>query len=579
MTNETRTLWALGCAVMLLTTVPVFAGETPQLLMQGGVVVGDAVVGVPIDVDLRDLPLVEPWKPGDPIREIPRRHGDTGGPGPENTVQLDPLLAIQDAYRGPGPAVTQLLNFDGNSSTANPNDPTGDVGMNYFFEAINGPGGSSITAYAKSDGSLQVGPFALDTLAPGGVCTSGIGDPIVLYDHLADRWVLTEFSGGGNGMCVYTSRTADPISGGWCGYVFQDTAFPDYPKYGVWPDVYLATSNQGGSGPNVYGFDRVNMLSPDGVTCPTARATQKFGAPNLPVFGFETLTPVDLDGPAPPPGTPAYFLRHRDEELVGDPSNPATDPIEMYEMVVDFDTPGNSTFIQAADVLLSDFDSNLCPPIGVFSCIPQPSGPALDPLLEVVMQRATYRNFGSHQTILGVLQTDVGDWQDHSGERWFEFRSTGGAWSVFQEGTWSPSPEGRFMGMVAMDGDGNIMLAYNVSHNDSAGPPAGDVDVFPSLRYTGRLASDPLGVMTLGEVEFATGGAANSSSRYGDYNQMGVDPVDDCTFWFLGMYNPSGKAVRIAAAKFDACVGGGAIFTDGFESGDTSAWTTTVPSP
>ena len=135
------------------------------------------------------------------------------------------------------------------------------------------------------------------------------------------------------------------------------------------------------------------------------------------------------------------------------------------------------------------------------------------------------------------------------------------------------------MGMVAMDGDGNIMLAYNVSHNDSAGPPAGDVDVFPSLRYTGRLASDPLGVMTLGEVEFATGGAANSSSRYGDYNQMGVDPVDDCTFWFLGMYNPSGKAVRIAAAKFDACVGGGAIFTDGFESGDTSAWTTTVPSP
>jgi hypothetical protein len=568
----TATLFSL-IALTLLATPALWAGDAPVLLQQGGIVVGDPVVGVPVDIDLRTIPIEEPWKPGDPIREIPRRGTVGERPAPLGPGRLDPLLEIQAAYNEGPPATTVLLNYDGNSSTANPNDPTGDIGLNYFIEAINGPGGSSITVYDKTDGSLDSGPFPLDTLSPGGVCTSGIGDPIVLYDHLAQRWVLTEFSNSGNGMCVYTSRTDDPIAGGWCAYVFQDTSFPDYPKYGVWPDVYLATSNQGGSGPNVYGFDRVNMLSPDGTTCPTARATQKFGAPNLPVYGFETLTPVDLDGPPPPPGTPAYFLRHRDEELVGDPPNPTTDPVELYEMVVDFDVPGNSTFVQAPDIILSDFDSNLCPPISVFACVPQPGGPDLDPLLEVVMQRATYRNFGTHEVLLGVLQTDINDYPDHSGERWFEVRGGAGSWSLFQEGTWSPGNEGRFMGMVAMDDDGNIMLGYNVS-NDNANPPA----VFPSIRYTGRLASDPPGVMTLAETELATGGGNNSSSRYGDYNQMGVDPIDGCTFWMLGMYNPSGKSVKIGAVKFDSCVGGGnAIFSDGFESGDTSAWSNTVP--
>ena len=124
------------------------------------------------------------------------------------------------------------------------------------------------------------------------------------------------------------------------------------------------------------------------------------------------------------------------------------------------------------------------------------------------------------------------------------------------------------MGMVAMDGSGNIMLAYNVSHDGTNG----GASVFPSIRYTGRLAGDPLGVMTVPEIELATGGGANSSSRYGDYNQMGVDPVDECTFWFLGMYNPSGKAVRLGAARFDDCSGSTEIFADGFESGNIGAW-------
>ena len=184
------------------------------------------------------------------------------------------------------------------------------------------------------------------------------------------------------------------------------------------------------------------------------------------------------------------------------------------------------------------------------------------------MFKGNYRNFGTHETLLGVLQTDVGDFEDHSGERWFELRrdpgAEGGTFDLFQEGTYSPDAEHRFMGMTAMDGDGNILLAYNVS----------STSVFPSIWYTGREADDPAGIMTQPEQMLANGGNFNSNNRYGDYNQMGVDPVDDCTFWFLGMYNPNAKGVRMGAVKFDACTGG-AIFADGFETGDTDRWDAT----
>ncbi|MEZ5333240.1 MAG: hypothetical protein R2991_14640 [Thermoanaerobaculia bacterium] len=459
----------LFAATVLFTGRAVASAKVDAALPARGTVVGKPVPGRAVDIDLRRLPTLSPWATGDPEREMPRNVG-RAVESVRPRIQSDTLLELQAESSGPGPILTVVQNFEGGSSAVNPNDPTGDIGNAYFIEAVNGnapTNSSAVTLYDKGSGSVVLGPFALETLAPSGPCTQGLGEPVVLFDHLAGRWVLTEVSDTGNRLCVYTSRTADPVTGGWCFYEFQDDQFPDSPSWGVWPTLYAAATNKNSQGPDVYALDRVNMLSLDGVGCPTARPTQRFeNAPNLPGLAVESFTPVDLDGPAPPPGTPAYFVRHRDEELNGDPSpDPSTDRVELWALSVDFDNAGNSTFSQEPDLVLADFDSNLCPPIIQFECVPQPDGAArLDPILELVMLRASYRNFGNREVILGTFQVDAGDFQDHVAQRWFEARRTGGgAFALFQEGTYAPDAEHRFIGATAMDRRGDILLSYNVS--------------------------------------------------------------------------------------------------------------------
>ncbi len=564
---ETRRIVMGVVATLLVCGIPAagHAADEARLVAQGAEQVGEAVPGVPLDIDLRDLPVLE-WQPGDPIRDVPRRDDGTGEP--VNTPgRLDPILQAPGSFSG-APAVTDVLTFNGNVSGANPNDPTMDVGVDFIMQAINGIGGSSVTVYNKSDGMLVAGPFPMDTLGGTARCANGSGDPIILFDDIAQRWVLLEFGAGPNDLCVYVARTADPIGGGWCHYQIVDT-FPDYPKFGVWPDAYYMAANQGASVP-IYAFDRVNMLSPDGTTCPTARPGQKLSnqVTQLAGLGFELLIPVHQEGATGAEGNePGIYVRQIDEELHSNfPNNAATDIIEMYTLAVDFDTSANTTLTQLPDIVVADFDSNLCPPVAIFSCIPMPgSGTRLDPLLEVIMNVPSYHNMGSHESIVLVFQLDIGDFADHSGERWVELRRSGGGdWALHQEGTYSPDSDHRFMGMINMDSAGNILLAYNVSSST----------VHPSIRYTGRAAMDPMGMMTVPETEVHDGAAVNSSSRYGDYNQMGVDPVDGCTFWFIGMYNPAGKANGISAVRFDSCAV--EVFMDGFESGNLDMWSLVV---
>ena len=499
------------------------------------------VVPTVFNGDLRDLPVVRGPRPGDPAIEIPRRQYPRPGqdratapraPGPDPLLdrQLAALPALDRAFTTP-------TDFAGQGfSGVNPPDTVGDVGPTFYIQMINGPGGSLVVIYNKN-GTVAVGPFELDSLGTGS-CASGLGDPIVLYDRLAGRWMLSEFSDSGNNLCVYVSQTGDPISGGWFNYQFQAPDFPDYPKYAVWPDAYYIATNE--SLPAVYALDRGQMLAGGVATF------QRFTAAALAGFPFQALTPSDIDGASiPPVGSPGYFIRHRDDEVHNVGSNNATqDFLEIWEFDVDFAAPGNSTFTGPTNIAVAEFDSDLCG-LSSFDCFPQPgTATRLDPLREVVMWRSQYRNFGTHETIVGNFVTDV-DGADRGGIRWFELRRTGGAWSLFQEGTYSPDTTNRWMGSIAMDVSGNIALGYS----------AGSSTVFPGIRYTGRLAGDPAGAMPQVETTVVIALGSNGSNRWGDYSSMNVDPVDDCTFWYTNEYATTAGTwnTRIASFRFTSC--------------------------
>ncbi|HRI55802.1 MAG TPA: hypothetical protein PK170_01745, partial [Anaerolineae bacterium] len=496
--------------------------------------IGEAVTPV-LTQAARDLPPSAPMPQLD--REVNPRMNFSGDLvkdfDPPNGP--DPLLAVQAAApeAAPDGFNTPIFNLNGQGYTfVNPPDTVGDVGKNHYVQMINA---TDVAIYNKATAAL-IQTFAFTSL---GGCSTGNGDPIVLYDQLADRWFLSEF-GPGNSLCIFISQTPDP-QGAYYSYQFNTPSFPDYPKYGVWPDAYYATSNE--SSPAIYAMDRAKMLAGLPAT------SQRFTATGLAGFGFEALTPADLDGMTPPPaGSPNYIMRHVDTEAHSVAGYPNNDLLEIYAFSVNWTTPGNSTFTKLPDILTAEFDSTLCG-LSSFYCMGMPgvaqgSSSSLDPLREVIMNRLAYRNFGTHQTLVGNFVTDIGN--NIGGVRWFELRKSGaGAWTLYQEGTYAPTTsDNRWMGGISMDGSGNIALGYNVSSQT----------IYPSIRYAGRLASDPLGTLPQGEYTLINGSANNGSNRYGDYSAMSVDPIDDCTFWFTGQWNDASQwKTRIGAFRFDAC--------------------------
>lgn len=513
-----------------------------------------------IFLDARTRPIVPDWRPGDPIREIPRQfHGEEElqrhPPEPVNPVtqRIDILAELQRRF-SPRPAgggfETPLVNMDGTPATGVfPPDPTGDVGGGYYVHVYNGGGGALLKIYNTADGSVAAGQFSMDGLGSGGPCASGLGDGVVVFDQLAQRWLFTEFSGSSNTLCLYLSDGDDPVVTTWTRYTFNTPTFPDYPKYGVWPDAYYVGANEG---PAVYAIDRVRMLAGESATLQRKTVTRLNG------LGFQMLPPASVFGATPPPGgAPGIFIRDNDDER-NDPggNDPDHDYLELFTLQVDWTTPANTTLTGPIQIEESEFDSDFNVTSG-FGAIHQPgTSQTLDPLLEVPMVPVHYRNFGDHEVLVGNhvtrLEDDTTD--NIAGVRWFELRRTGGIgnpWELYQEGTYAPADSGgqisRWMAAIGMDESGNMAMGYSVAR---------DPGVFPGLRYVGREATDPLGVMTTPETTLVDGGSSQGGvDRWGDYFGMGVDPSDGCTFWFTGMYMPSGGnwRTRFASFRFDTC--------------------------
>ena len=500
--------------------------------------------------------------PPRPIRRVPNE----GLPKEQNregaTHGID--AAIQNSYRTNSVTAEPLIaapenSFDGLSSDDNaavlgvrylPPDTVGDVGPNHYVQAVN----TLVRVYSRT-GTPLTPAFLMSQLfsvlgAPCG--TNDDGDPIVLYDQAADRWLISQFvASSPYQQCIAISQTGDP-TGAYHAYAFQmpNTKFNDYPHFGVWPDGYYMTDNQFQSGlffagAGVFAFDRARML---------------VGDPSAGFIYFDLasndggMLPSDWDGTnTPPAGAPNYFAQFTAGEF-GD----TADAMRVWEFRANFTTPALSTFTEHASSPVPVAAFNPTNPSGRLD-IEQPS-PAtsssyLDSIQDRLMHRLQYRNFGTHESLVVTHTVNVGTGTTvathRASVRYYELRRVGASnWAVNEQATFAPADGiNRWMGSAAMNGLGDLAVGYSVS----------STTVAPGIRYAGRLANDPPGGLMQGEAVLINGSGSQTSTsgRWGDYSSINVDPVDDCTFWYTTEYyaasSSAGWRTRIGSFKVGTC--------------------------
>jgi hypothetical protein len=399
-----------------------------------------------------------------------------------------------------------------------PFDPSGAAGPNHYVQMIN----TRFAVYNKM-GTLLSGPTNLGTLLGG----SNDGDPIVMYDAAADRWFMSQFKTSNNSLQIAVSVTSDPL-GAYYNYAFPLNNFPDYPKYSIWGNAYFISANKGA--PQFYALERDKMLLGD----PTASIIS-FNVPQLSTSGFFSILPAHATSALPNTSTPGYIFYFQDDGWAG----VSSDHLKIWEVNVNWTSPTSSSITAPQVLPVSPFDSQFN---AQWNDIQQPgTSQKLDGVPTAMMYMAQYREFSGYASVVLNHTVDVNG-SDQGGIRWYELRKVGSnPWTVYQEGTFSPDNQSRWMGSMCMDYQGNIGLAYNVSGST----------VFPSIRYTGRYASDPLGQMTFAEETIIDGsGTQSGGNRWGDYAHMAIDPTDDATFWYTGMYVASGGARKTRIASF-----------------------------
>ena len=419
-------------------------------------------------------------------------------------------------------------NFIGASSSESgfyPPDPTGAVGPNHYVHSVN----SLVKIFDKS-GNLLVGPVSLGVFLGFG---GNSGDPIVLYDQLADRWLVSEFGSisGGNSLAIGVSVTNDP-TGAYNVYQYAFSGFPDYPHYAVWPDAYYGTVNLNGQTTRAFALDRDEIIA--GGPSPQMVI---FSLPGGVVNPNQVKSPeaANLLGTTIPPNTPGYITYLQDDAWAG----VSFDHLKVWEIETDWVTPGNSTISAPLEIATDPFDAGEIFGQGAVS---QPgTNQKLAGHGGIVSFAANYRSFADHNSWLITFNTFI-DNNDTGGIRWIELRNdASNPWTIYQEGTYAIADgHSRFMSSSAMDAAGNIGLAYSIG---SSTLPVG-------IRYTGRFDGDPLGTMTVAEETIVNGvGVRTNTYRYGDYGHTTMDP-DNFTFWHTADFFSSNNAWRTQIASY-----------------------------
>ncbi len=557
MSFRKKSVLSVMAVTSLALAMPLFAEILPEN--------SRAKVIYPVKVDsspaLRSIPI-PPAKPF-AAREIPNRAdiARPSVPGTSTNVQNVPGVPNTPDPLGGWAG----LNSDTNNTVVGgrlmPPDTQGDIGKDHYIQWIN-----LVWAVYDKNGN-KVYPTSAAAL-PGNILWTGFGgqcelqndgDPITLWDPLAERWVMSQFAVSGSPImqCLAISKTSDPTGEWWrYAYTWPGSRFNDYPKLGVWSDGYYITTNDfnlAGTaflGVTVGAFERAKMLAGQ----PAAFAYfQTSGDREYSVL------PVDLDGTtAPPAGAPGLFAEFQDSTWFSPPL--ATDEIWVFEFVPNWANPTASTFGVGANhdpnyaISISDVSANC----SGRDCVPQGNASQkVDDIDFRTMHRLAYRNMGGVQSMVTSMTVGAGG---RAGVWWGEFRNTGSGWTKRQDGVYSPtSAEHRWMPSAAQDTNGNVMLGYSISNATT---------MFPSVSYAGRLANDPLG--TIGDEKSLVVGAAaqTGGNRWGDYSMMSIDPTDDCTFWYTQEYVAVGGSFQwqtyIGKMKFPTCSSGPSGMINGY---------------
>ena len=417
------------------------------------------------------------------------------------------IIQKNDGSR-PGP--TQKINIAGQSSSSRPMDPSGAAGNDYYVQIINA---TVYKIYNKTTGAVLTTGTLGNLWSPA---TGNSGDPIVMYDRFADRWFMAQFGTTGNKIYIAVSTTSDP-AGSYYTYTFTSPQFPDYLKFSIWQDGYYMTSNQ--STKKVFAFERDAML----IGNPAARSIYKTFTPPS-GGGFFCSMAGDSDGNTglAPAGTPCPIFSYSDNAWGGS----VIDGIQIYQMAVNWvPTTPTATLSFVSAVPTASFDGSYN---SSWNDVSQPgTTQKLDGIGGTLSYRAQWRKWATYNSVVLAWPIKISTTQRSI--MWCELRQdqTTMAWTTFQQGVFTPDAYTRWLASIAMDDNGNIGLCYLKS---------GATTIYPSLGYTGRLASDPLNTMTYAETIAAVGTASQTGlNRVGDYSQTTLDP-DGSTFWHTGEY-------------------------------------------
>ena len=433
----------------------------------------------------------------------------------------DPLAKYSDNLRNSIPSRTPELVFETGASNSNPTDPSGAVGPNHYISVIN----TAFQIFDKSGASLTGGLVSPNpTIFPSGGCC----DLTASYDNVADRWILS-FLGGG--VQVAVSDGPDPVNDSWT--VYSYSAVSDYQKLSVWRDGYYMTENTG-SANKLHVFQRDAMI--DAASEGTEPQILSFSLPGLVTSGFHSPQVLNISNNNWPTTGGATVMYMQDDAWSGID----TDHVKLWNVDIDWETPENSEVSAAVELSTTEFVSVFDG--GSFSNLPQPNGGAtVDALQATIMNQAQYRKFATYNSALFNFVVDVdGSSTKQAGVRWYELRQTadGEPWEIYQEGTYT-APDNRhaWNASLIMDVQGNIGMGYTgMSSANST-----DDSVLLGSYYTGRYSGDPINVMTIDEGTIMAGDANISSTRYGDYSKIDVDPANDKKFWFVNEVRSNGR--------------------------------------